>query len=246
MRWTMERRARRCGMRRGWFNGDDTPLFERYYQRMESWRHAMADGVIKPEEIAAQAKRVHDMLAAVESTLSDEQHEALTAALCEMAALEGMHAHLVSQQTDAGMMPWRDRFVPCPSPDLQAASEAAANALRARNVDVQVIQDGDGYVVRATNIHPHSSDRWRLIVGLASDINVAVRPAPGGFTVRMNLGDWRDKIVAGALGLFLWWPWLATGGAGLYHEYSLMRDASQALDAYAAGCQQAGDGQSAG
>jgi len=62
--------------KRQWFDEESNALmFSQYITQMDSWQEAMADGVIKPEEIQRQA---------------DEVHEELTGIFYEMAVLYGM------------------------------------------------------------------------------------------------------------------------------------------------------------
>jgi len=74
--------------KRQWFDEESNALmFSQYITQMDSWQEAMADGVIKPEEIQRQADRVSEML---RPKLSDEVHEELTGIFYEMAVLYGM------------------------------------------------------------------------------------------------------------------------------------------------------------
>ena len=59
---------------------------------MESWQSALADGVVRPEEVRQQSQRVTDLLRALEPKLNDELHEELTRILYELSVLYGMQA----------------------------------------------------------------------------------------------------------------------------------------------------------
>ncbi len=90
-----------------WFSdeGDDL-FFNRYVERMESWQQALADGVVTLEEIKAQAERVADLLRKVEPMLNDEQHEAVTELLLEMAVLNALQsAYLLQNATQPTPQP---------------------------------------------------------------------------------------------------------------------------------------------
>jgi len=79
-------------MARGeWFDPESNELsFLLYMEQMESWQHALADGVVEPEELRQQVERVGEMLRALEPKLSDELHEEVTNILYELAVLYGM------------------------------------------------------------------------------------------------------------------------------------------------------------
>jgi len=74
-----------------WFDPESNELmFSKYMARMESWQQALADEVVEPQEVRQQAKRVANMLRALEPKLSDELHEELTSVFYEVAVLYGM------------------------------------------------------------------------------------------------------------------------------------------------------------
>jgi hypothetical protein len=74
-----------------WFGGETAELqLAQYFQRMESWHAAIADGVITPEEIREQGHRVIGLLKEVEPLVTSEQRATLTKVLYEMAVLQAM------------------------------------------------------------------------------------------------------------------------------------------------------------
>jgi len=77
--------------RQKWFDPESNELmFSNYLDQMESWQQALADGVVKPEEVRRQAERVATMLRTLEPQLSAELHEELTNVFYELAVLYGM------------------------------------------------------------------------------------------------------------------------------------------------------------
>jgi phage portal protein BeeE len=79
--------------RTGWFDESGGQLLlAQYFDRMESWQRAIADGVITPQEIRAQGERVVALLKEVEGMVTPEQRDALTEAFYEMAVLHAMQA----------------------------------------------------------------------------------------------------------------------------------------------------------
>jgi hypothetical protein len=77
-----------------WFDeGSGTIYAVKFFSRMDSWRQAMADGLIEPIEVYTQAEKVTEMMRTVEPSLSDEAHAKLTEALREMAVLQGMQSY---------------------------------------------------------------------------------------------------------------------------------------------------------
>ena len=74
-----------------WFDEESNELmFAKYATQMDSWKAAMADGIIEPREIEEQAARVGKLLRALEPKLSDELHEQITNVFYEIAVLYGM------------------------------------------------------------------------------------------------------------------------------------------------------------
>jgi hypothetical protein len=81
-----------------WFNEETSELYSaQFFQRMESWQRAVADGRIDPEEIQAQGERVTDLMKRIEASVSDEAHAKLTEAFSELAVLQGMQAYAIQQ-----------------------------------------------------------------------------------------------------------------------------------------------------
>jgi hypothetical protein len=81
-----------------WFNDETSELYSaQFFQRMESWQRAIADGRIDPEEIQAQGERVTDLMKRIEASVSDEAHAKLTQAFSELAVLQGMQAYAIQQ-----------------------------------------------------------------------------------------------------------------------------------------------------
>jgi hypothetical protein len=81
-----------------WFNEETGEVYSaRFFQRIESWQRAIADGKIAPEEIQAQGERVTDLMKRVEASVSDEAHAKLTETFSELAVLQGMQAYAIQQ-----------------------------------------------------------------------------------------------------------------------------------------------------
>jgi len=79
---------------RTWFDAGSGEVYAvQFFQRMESWQQAMADGRIDPAEVQQQAERVTQMLKAIEPTLTPEAHAKLTQAFGELAVLQGMQSY---------------------------------------------------------------------------------------------------------------------------------------------------------
>ena len=73
-----------------WFESSKEMQFSQYMTQMESWREAMADGKIDPDELLRQQQRVEHLMRALEPKLSDAQHEELTQIFYELAVFYGM------------------------------------------------------------------------------------------------------------------------------------------------------------
>jgi hypothetical protein len=213
-------------MRQNWFDESHRVGSDRYYQQMASWQQAIADGRVDPAEVEGQARRVAEGLRALEPTLSDEQHARVTELLGELAVLHAMQTWLTqSQQRLNG------RYYYCPGADLAALSERIADRFRRDGFDVAVTQQPGGWDVRT-----RKSDNWRIAFGMVYDVHVRLVAAPDGFQAKVDLGDWADKVLSGALVLVGALPWLVTGSVGLYNEYQQMRDVEQIIDDYVAAC----------
>ena len=74
-----------------WF--DETtamPVIEEQVEKLASFADAMADGVIERKELDAQQQTLLATMRAVEGTLNDAQHEAVTRLLVELSAYNVM------------------------------------------------------------------------------------------------------------------------------------------------------------
>ena len=77
--------------RMSWF--DETtamPVIDEQVEKLASFADAMADGVIERKELDAQQTALVATMRAVEGTLSDAQHEAVTRLLVELSAYNVM------------------------------------------------------------------------------------------------------------------------------------------------------------
>ena len=74
-----------------WF--DETtamPVIEEQVEKLASFADAMADGVIERKELDAQQQTLMATMRAVEGTLNDAQHEAVTRLMVELSAYNVM------------------------------------------------------------------------------------------------------------------------------------------------------------
>jgi hypothetical protein len=79
--------------RAGWFDPNTNELeFSGYFDKMESWQRALADGKVEAAEVRAQAERVAGLLKDLEPKLDDALHARVTQVLYELAVLYGMQA----------------------------------------------------------------------------------------------------------------------------------------------------------
>jgi hypothetical protein len=76
-----------------WFDdASDAPMLAEYARKLDSFLDAVADGRIESQELAAQEKRVVDLMKQVDPLLSPEAHELVTQLLCEVTAYDLMNA----------------------------------------------------------------------------------------------------------------------------------------------------------
>ncbi len=89
---------------RTWFDPASGDIYSiKFFERMESWQRAMADGRIDGAEIQAQAERVTEMLRRLEPALSTPAHSKITETLSELAVLQGMQSYALYQHLDGNV-----------------------------------------------------------------------------------------------------------------------------------------------
>ncbi len=81
-------------MGKPWFDAETGVLMlDDYITSLPSYKTYVADGIIIPSEVAAQAQNLAASLKKLEESLSPEQHALATEALCETAFLYGMMSY---------------------------------------------------------------------------------------------------------------------------------------------------------
>ena len=79
------------GNRMSWLDeAKQSSLIDEYAQKLSTFMAAMADGHIDESELAAQEKRLIDLMKEVEPALDDTQHDKVTRLLCELTAYNVM------------------------------------------------------------------------------------------------------------------------------------------------------------
>ena len=76
--------------RASWITDNSHPDIEAHLSKLEHFTNSMADGVIDDAELAQQETNLIAAMAAVESSLSDEQHAKVTKLLAELTAYSVM------------------------------------------------------------------------------------------------------------------------------------------------------------
>ena len=77
--------------RQSWLDDNaQTTLIDDYARNLSSFVDAMADGVVDAKEVAAQEKRVVELMKEIEPQLDDAMHEQVTQLLCELSAYNAM------------------------------------------------------------------------------------------------------------------------------------------------------------
>ncbi|MEO8098270.1 MAG: hypothetical protein ABI811_11265 [Acidobacteriota bacterium] len=83
-----------------WFDDDkNVPVVDEQVHKLEGFVAAMADGVIEKAELEKQQTSVVAAMKAVQSELSDAQHEKVTRLLVELSAYNVMRLLHELQQT---------------------------------------------------------------------------------------------------------------------------------------------------
>ena len=85
--------------RKSWLDDDmQSTLIDDYSRQLGSFVDAIADGRIDEREMAAQEKRVVDLIKKIEPKLDDALHGEVTKLLCELSAYSTMQTlHGLSQ-----------------------------------------------------------------------------------------------------------------------------------------------------
>lgn len=77
--------------RKSWLDDDmQTTMIDEYTRQLGSFVNALADGRIDDQELAAQEKRVVEIIKRVEPKLDDGLHGEVTKLLCELSAFNTM------------------------------------------------------------------------------------------------------------------------------------------------------------
>ncbi len=91
-----------------WFDEEtDLPVIDEQAHKLETFTDALADGMVSREELEKQQRSVVDAMRAVEGSLNDEQHAAVTRLLIELSAynimrlLHELHAEHLRQRFSA-------------------------------------------------------------------------------------------------------------------------------------------------
>lgn len=72
--------------RTSWFDDADLPIIDEQVEKLESFTEAMADGVIEKQELLRQQDSLIAAMKAVESGLSDSDHDKVTRLMIELSA----------------------------------------------------------------------------------------------------------------------------------------------------------------
>lgn len=73
-----------------WLDDTDLPALDAQVQKLRHFTEAIADGVVDADELARQEAHLVAAMKAVEGTLDDAQHGAVTALLVELTAFNVM------------------------------------------------------------------------------------------------------------------------------------------------------------
>jgi hypothetical protein len=76
--------------RSSWLNDHSTPDLDAHVGKLEHFSNSLADGVIDDKELATQEANLVTAMKAVESGLSDDQHDKVTKLLAELTAYSVM------------------------------------------------------------------------------------------------------------------------------------------------------------
>jgi hypothetical protein len=76
--------------RASWLSDDSHPDLDAHVSKLEHFTASLADGVIDDQELATQEQNLAAAMRAVEGTLSDAQHAAVTSLLAELTAYSVM------------------------------------------------------------------------------------------------------------------------------------------------------------
>ena len=111
--------------------------------------------------------------------------------------------------------------------DVQVIVSRVESFLRfEKGMEVQGSQTTDGYVMQASQ----PKDGWKTFSGMRLAGTVQMAVAGNQLNVMVGVGQWSDKLGAGAIGLFVAWPLAITAGIGAFKQKKLPAEIFQVIE----------------
>lgn len=99
------------------------------------------------------------------------------------------------------------------------AAMAAERFLRnSKNMETQIVEQGDGLVVQAKQ----SANLLKSALGLDAAVTVKFTQEGSDLFAEFGAGKWLDKVAGAAVGWYLFWPAILTTGYGVYAQKNLL------------------------
>lgn len=81
-----------------WFDEKTGELAFQVISRTDSWKNAVADGIVTEEELRIQTESVARLLQAIDDRVNDEVHHLITEALKELSVLHAMQIFYAAEE----------------------------------------------------------------------------------------------------------------------------------------------------
>lgn len=107
------------------------------------------------------------------------------------------------------------RLYNLPLANLDQLAEAVRYHLMVQGYENQVVRQGEQAIVQGRK------GGWRSLVGMGVAASVMIEQTPEGLNVKIGGGKWLEQGAAIAVSMFVLWPLLLTGGAGMIMQKNL-------------------------
>ncbi|HZR40660.1 MAG TPA: zinc ribbon domain-containing protein [Ktedonobacteraceae bacterium] len=117
------------------------------------------------------------------------------------------------------------RFYQSPELDPERIAQEFASILLAQGNQVQHFGSKEHMVVQLRQ----GSD-LEAFIGMQAALTITLQSVPGGMIAVVGQQQWADKAALGAIGVFFFWPLIATAGVGVIRQATLESQVLSTLD----------------
>jgi hypothetical protein len=108
----------------------------------------------------------------------------------------------------------RVQYYSAPCLDLPELADHLLDWLEREDFNVQTLPTEDGGIL--VQIEKRCS--WRNVVGMSTALNIVLDLEGVELRVEIGAGKWADKVVGGAIGMFVLWPLAVTAAIGAWDQ----------------------------